>query len=154
MTPILCASSFTRASHPLLLHVASILPTNYSSLCSLANTTSLGKPENNPESALLELGILLLEIWNLKTFESWAIEAGHPTARLQETYARRGLSIEWFKDPEDALLENYRRVVSICFFPAAFMDVNTSWEDPRFRNAYYAGIIDPLLQDLIELSKM
>ena len=102
----------------------------------------------------MELGILLLEIWNLKTFEDWAGEAGHPIERIHDTYARRGLSIEWFKDPEDALLENYRRVVSICFFPAAFVDVNTSWEEPKFRNTYYASIIDPLLQDLIELSEM
>lgn len=33
--------------------------------------------ENDPELALMELGILLLEVWNTRTFESWLKTAGH-----------------------------------------------------------------------------
>ncbi|KAL9133434.1 MAG: hypothetical protein Q9175_005386 [Cornicularia normoerica] len=33
-------------------------------------------PENDPELALMELGIMLLEIWDMRTFESWLKTAG------------------------------------------------------------------------------
>ena len=60
----------------------------------LGDTAAGERPEKNPEQALLELGNLLLGIWNLETMESWASRAGHPLDRLQDKYARKGLSME------------------------------------------------------------
>lgn len=60
----------------------------------LGDTAADERSEKNPERALLELGNLLLEIWNLETIESWASRAGHPLDRLQDKYARKGLSME------------------------------------------------------------
>jgi hypothetical protein len=37
----------------------------------LGDTAADKRPENNPEPALLELRIMLLETWDLETIESW-----------------------------------------------------------------------------------
>ena len=104
-------------------------------------------PENDPELALMELGILLLEIWNMRTFESWLKASGHvvDTSQVQDKYFRLRYSIEWFQTLKGKLLPNYQRVVGICLRPSAFDPFNTSWEDEDFRTAVYSEIIEPLL---------
>ena len=104
-------------------------------------------PENDPELALMELGILLLEIWNMKTFESWLKSAGYllDVSQLQDRYIRLRYSIEWFQSLKGKLLPNYQKVVGICLRPSAFDLFQTSWEDADFRMAVYREIIEPLL---------
>lgn len=48
----------------------------------LGETAADERPEKNPKRALLELGNLLLEVWNLEIIESWASRAGHPLDHL------------------------------------------------------------------------
>ena len=103
--------------------------------------------ENDPELALLELGILLLEIWEMKTFESWLRAAGHlmDLSQIQDRYTRLRYSIEWFQSLKGKLLLNYQKVVGICLRPCVFDLFNTSWEDKDFRMAVYSEIAEPLL---------
>ena len=104
-------------------------------------------PENDPELALLELGILLLEIWNLITFESWSRTAGHliDIPQIQDRYIRLRYSVEWFQSLKGKLLPNYQKVIGICLRPCVFDLFNTSWEDKDFRMAVYSEIVEPLL---------
>jgi hypothetical protein len=44
----------------------------------LGDTAADERSEKNPERALLELGNLLLEIWNLEAIESWASSRNCP----------------------------------------------------------------------------
>lgn len=104
-------------------------------------------PENDPELALMELGILLLEIWNMKTFESWLETMGHSidSSQLHDADVRLKYSIKWFKSVKTKLLPNYCEVVGICLRPAAFDLFDTSWEDAEFRVTVYKKIVEPLL---------
>ncbi|CAD6592418.1 MAG: hypothetical protein ASARMPREDX12_006076 [Alectoria sarmentosa] len=104
-------------------------------------------PENDPELALMELGILLLEIWTMSTFESWLKTAGHPMdcSQLQDRYIRLRYSIEWFQSLKGKLLPNYQKVVGICLRPSVFDLFHTSWEDADFRMAVYREVVEPLL---------
>ena len=104
-------------------------------------------PENDPELALMELGILLLEVWNMRTFESWVITAGHSIdiPQLQDRYIRLRYSIEWFQSLKGKLLPNYQKVVGICLRPSVFDLFDTNWEDKDFRMAVYKEIVEPLL---------
>lgn len=103
--------------------------------------------ENDPELALMELGILLLEVWNTRTFESWLKTAGHSMEipQLQDRHIRLIYSIEWFQSLKGKLLPNYQKVVGICLRPSVFDLFNTSWEDKDFRIAVYSEIVEPLL---------
>lgn len=111
------------------------------------NETRDELPDNDPELALLELGILLLEIWNMRTFESWLITAGHlmDESQAQDRYIRLRYSIEWFQSLKGTLLPNYQKVVGICLRPSVFDLFHTSWEDEDFRTAVYREIVEPLL---------
>ena len=95
----------------------------------------------------MELGILLLEIWNMKTFENWLETMGHSidSSQLHDADVRLKYSIKWFKSVKMKLLPNYCEVVGICLRPAAFDLFDTSWEDAEFRVTVYKKIVEPLL---------
>ena len=103
--------------------------------------------EDDPELALMELRVLLLGIWTMKTFEYWlkdtAINLEDSEPQDRETRLR--YSIAWFKSVKSKLLPNYCKVVGICLRPSAFDLFNTSWEDADFRTAFYKEIVNPLL---------
>ena len=111
------------------------------------NETLNELPENDPELALMELGIMLLEIWNMRTFESWLKAAGHlmDVSQVQDRYIRLRYSIQWFQSLKGKLLPNYQKVVGICLRPSVFDLFDTSWEDKDFRIAVYSEIVEPLL---------
>ena len=111
------------------------------------NETTHASPENDPELALMELGILLLEIWTTMTFESWVDTTGNlkDLSQFQDKYIRLQYSIQWFQTLKGKLLPNYQKVVGICLRPCVFDLYHTSWEDPEFRVAVYREIVEPLL---------
>lgn len=115
--------------------------------CEQPNGTTHAIPENDPELALMELGILLLEIWTTMTFESWLDTTGNlkDPSQIQEKYVRLQYSIQWFQTLKGKLLPNYQKVVGICLRPCVFDLYHTSWEDPEFRMAVYREIVEPLL---------
>ena len=111
------------------------------------STTPHDPPENDPELALRELGILLLEIWSMMTFESWLETMGYTvdSSQLHDAGIRSKYSQEWFQIEKKKLLLNYRKVVGICLRPAAFDRFDTNWENDEFRAAVYKEIVEPLL---------
>lgn len=94
-----------------------------------ASKTLHDVPENDPELALMELGILLLEIWDVRTFESWLKTAGHLVdhSKVQDRYLRLRYSIEWFQNLKGKLLPNYQKVVGICLRHCIFDLFHTAW---------------------------
>ena len=95
----------------------------------------------DPKVAFLELGILLLEIWNTQTLEMHFPEKQNPL----EYYQRLALAIEWLDDMSNPLPELYDKAVSHCIRgivcrEARFWD----WEDIKFCSAVCQNVIEPL----------
>ena len=122
-------------------------PLIFKQFCNQDSSAPYEPPENDPELALMELGILLLEIWTMETFERWLENTGHTidSSQLHDADVRLKYSIKWFKSVKTKLLPNYCEVVGICLRPAAFDLFDTSWEDADFRVTVYKKIVEPLL---------
>lgn len=122
-------------------------PLIFKQFCNQDSSAPYEPPENDPELALMELGILLLEIWTMETFERWLENMGHAIdpSQLHDADVRLKYSIKWFKSVKTKLLPNYCEVVGICLRPAAFDLFDTSWEDAEFRVTVYKKIVEPLL---------
>jgi hypothetical protein len=94
-----------------------------------------------PKKALLELGILLLEIWHETTLES---RFGLNKAPI-EYYARLALAIEWRDDVNNEPLELYARAVSNCIQPTVEGDFRlTDWESIKLWEAICGNVVEPL----------
>ncbi|KAL8999386.1 MAG: hypothetical protein Q9188_005900 [Gyalolechia gomerana] len=91
-------------------------------------STTCQRSDDNPEIALLELGILMVELWTEKTLESWLEDAGRANSDLSNLALRRGLLYEWWSELRKKAPPNYCQVVQICFFPGEFRDVDKSWD--------------------------
>ena len=97
-----------------------------------------------PKPALLELGILLLEIWHSKSLEAqYSLQQG-PV----EYYERLALASKWLDDMTDPLPELYDKAASHCIRgmmcgESRFPD----WEDGRFWSAFCQDVIDPLYKN-------
>lgn len=104
-------------------------------------------PANDPELALLELGILLLETINMQTFKIWFQNSGNDTSayHFDDRASRERLSLQWFKSIKELLLPTYRQIIGICLRPGSFELYKTDWEDLDFRTAYYREIVEPLV---------
>lgn len=122
-------------------------PLIFKKISNAGSTAPQDPPENGPELALRELGILLLEIWNMKPFESWLETIGYniDSSQLHDAGVRSKYSQEWFQIEKKKLLLNYRKVVGICLRPAAFDLFDTNWENDEFRVAVYKETVEPLL---------
>ena len=122
-------------------------PLIFKQFCNQDNSAPYEPPENDPELALMELGILLLEIWTMETFERWLENMGHTidSSQLHDADVRLKYSIKWFKSVKTKLLPNYCEVVGICLRPAAFDLFDTNWENAEFRVTVYKKIVEPLL---------
>ena len=106
---------------------------------------------NDPEVALLELGILLLEIRYHITIEAWARDIGFDSQGLQNTSVRQVMAMKWYKQVKDQWADAYRDVIGICIRPQALDKYVTSWKNDEFRDGIYHHIIAPLLDDLFAL---
>lgn len=94
-----------------------------------------------PKAALLELGILLLEIWHEMTLETRfslpAVPDGH--------YERLALAAQWLDDMQNPLPDLYDRAVSFCVGRIIGADLRFPIvDDTRFWHAVCDGVIDPL----------
>ena len=98
-------------------------------------------PSINPKAAVLELGILLLEIWNTKTLEKHFDKEQTPT----QYYQRLALATEWLDDMSNPLPELYDKAVSHCIRGLIGGDSRfQDWEDTKFWGAVCQDIIGPL----------
>ncbi|KAL8900784.1 MAG: hypothetical protein Q9207_005533 [Kuettlingeria erythrocarpa] len=116
--------------------------------------TTCQRSADNPDVALLELGILLVELRTEKTFESWVESTGRPSSGLSDLAFRRGLLCEWCGELNKKAPPSYCQVVQTCFFNFKFEDVNKSWDDVQFKALYYTNIMEPLSKDLEQLLQM
>lgn len=94
-----------------------------------------------PKEALLELGIMLLELWHEKTIEDQF--SGTPVPA--DYWGRLRLASIWLEDATNPLLPQYRLAVAQCikcFFGGAFC--SPSWDDFEFRKALVKDMVEPL----------
>ena len=92
----------------------------------------------DPKEAFLELGILLLEIWNNEAFETHFPNLPSPV----EYYQRLALAMEWLGDKDNPPPELYDRAVSHCIHDRETRFVD--WEDVTTWDAVCQGILEPL----------
>lgn len=93
-----------------------------------------------PKVALLELGILLLEIWHESTLESRFELLEVPKGY----YLRLAMAVEWLDDTDNPLPELYDRAVSYCIQRPAGEGRVTNWDDIKFWGKICGEVIEPL----------
>ncbi|KAI1758864.1 hypothetical protein GGR53DRAFT_198094 [Hypoxylon sp. FL1150] len=96
---------------------------------------AIGGPD--PKMALLELAILLLELWNHEPLEARTGLAGN-----EPEDARRKAAVKWEEDTETKLLEEHITAIDFCFSISSGR--SRSWDDIRFLRDYCENIIMPL----------
>jgi hypothetical protein len=112
--------------------------------------TSSNAPPLPPKEALLELGIMLLELWHETTLETFytSTTMGQSGAPMSTDYwGRFMLASVWLDDPHDQPLPLYHTAISQCvkcFFGGTFS--TPSWNDANFRKALCKDLIEPLFE--------
>ena len=98
----------------------------------------------DPKLALLELGILLLEIWHTKTLETQYSLQEAPSGY----YKRLALASEWLDDTTDQPPELYDKAVCHCIRGMLGGETRYSdWEDPKLWSAICQDVIEPLYKN-------
>jgi hypothetical protein len=98
-------------------------------------------PEPDPKTALLELAILLLEIWHHKTLEMWAANAD---VKVETADHRRIAVIRWLELTSERLPPYHLTAVEQCL--AICSGRLRYWDDDKFQKYYCENIIKPLLE--------
>jgi len=94
-----------------------------------------------PREALLELGILLLEVWHQKSLEAYYNLAKSPV----EYYERLAIALRWLDDIDDPPPEMYDKAVAHCIKGMIGGEARLGqWDDPNFWNGVCGDIIEPL----------
>ncbi|KAH6867305.1 hypothetical protein B0T10DRAFT_572978 [Thelonectria olida] len=117
--------------------------------CSFGKT---GQAESSiePKVALLELGILLLEIWHKTTLEARFGLAHAPSAY----YDRMARALEWLDDADEPLPDLYDRAVAHCLRVNIGSETRfVNWEDAKLWNAICGNVIQPLSKICKQWSK-
>ncbi|KAH0536892.1 hypothetical protein FGG08_006263 [Glutinoglossum americanum] len=110
------------------------------------NNASAPLPQQsvNPRVALLELGILLLEIWHKRTLEAQFSLEEAPV----EYYERLALALKWLDDMDEPMPELYDKAVSHCVRGMIGGETRfRDWEDIGFWGAICGDIIEPLFKN-------
>ncbi|KAF4467135.1 hypothetical protein FALBO_5994 [Fusarium albosuccineum] len=94
----------------------------------------------DPKAVLLELAILLLEIWHQRTLESWAVTAAMES--LESPEARRIAAIRWLERTSERLPVHHLTAVEQCL--AICSGRLRVWHDGEFLRHYCENIIKPL----------
>lgn len=95
---------------------------------------------SNPKATLLELGILLLEIWHGTTLED-RLKASSPAPNTY--YNRMVRALEWRDDEE--MLGFYGQAVSYCLTGLhGFAVADLGWDKAKLWASIYCNIIEPL----------
>lgn len=99
-----------------------------------------------PRQMLLELGILLMEIWNGETLAVFAKR--HRNIDNVLPLMRREIATEWYDETWEQMTNNYGGVVNTCM--AFALDYNRkmqTWDDEDLRKSVCAKVISPLNED-------
>lgn len=98
---------------------------------------------SEPKAALLELGILLLELWHHRTLEDWAAQTNSTYKDTPED--RRIAATRWLEMTSNRLTTNYTSAVEGCLaFCAGRI---RSWQEDDFRRQICEDIIKPLKEN-------
>lgn len=97
-------------------------------------------PGPDPKAALLELAILLLEIWHHKTLESWCTKSG--IAKVDSPETRQRAAIRWLEMTSERLPLHHLTAIEQCL--ALCAGRLRFWDDPEFLKLYCENIIKPL----------
>ncbi|KAK3998115.1 hypothetical protein QBC44DRAFT_375996 [Cladorrhinum sp. PSN332] len=104
-------------------------------------------PKADPKTALLGLGILLLEIWHQETLEthfSLRAEKQQPT----KFYELLTLALEWLDDMSNPPPELYYQAASHCIKGMLGGEARLGqWEDGELWNAVCGDVVEPLLKN-------
>jgi hypothetical protein len=93
-----------------------------------------------PKGALLELAILLLEIWHHKPMEMWMTKLGTQNADTPE--ARHIAAIRWLEMTHERLPPHHLTAIEQCL--AICSGRLWRWNDWDFQRQYCENIIKPL----------
>lgn len=132
--PAPSASTVFEPDHPFVSHVFS------------NSSGGLSTRPPSPKQSLLSLGILLLEIWHVTTFEAYAAAEGltiDGTPGSQYNAASK-----WLNDTADNILGYYLDVVCRCIegtFTSSFPMLE--WNDLQFRKSVCEGVVKPLWEN-------
>ena len=110
--------------------------------CAFGAMRTVSSTSIEPKVALLELGILLLEIWHKKTLEArFCLEEAPPTAY----YERMARAVEWLDDVDEPLPDLYDKAVAHCLRVNISGDTRfLDWEDTKLWSLICGDIIAPL----------
>ncbi|KAK6853614.1 hypothetical protein PG995_010426 [Apiospora arundinis] len=105
-------------------------------------TKDLDEPINGPgpKSALLDLAILLLEIWHHKPLESYATKIDVQLTDSPET--RQMVATRWLEKTSDRLPPGHLDAIEKCL--AVYTGRLWDWQDKEFQRLYCENIIKPL----------
>ncbi|KAF4961795.1 hypothetical protein FSARC_10091 [Fusarium sarcochroum] len=99
---------------------------------------SSGWPD--PKAALLELAILLLEIWHQRTLETWAVTT--KVLDVESPDMRRILAIRWLEATSERLPLHHLMAIEQCL--AICSGRLRKWQDEEFLRHYCENVIKPL----------
>lgn len=109
-----------------------------------------GSPQANPtpsdngislKDELVELGIILLEIWHEKTLE----EARPSIPGCTESLPRRVSAMLWFENStNDAYPEAYRAALEYCLLKSICLQQEQKWDDPEIWQVICESVVAPL----------
>ncbi|KAG8166645.1 hypothetical protein KVR01_002334 [Diaporthe batatas] len=105
------------------------------------NTPLDPRPQgSDPKEALLELAILLLEIWHHRPLDMWAVKLGMESIDTPE--ARRIAAIRWLELTSDRLPPHHLTAIEQCLaFCSGRLRV---WDDGEFQKLYCENVVKPL----------
>ncbi|KAL8816326.1 MAG: hypothetical protein Q9223_004640 [Gallowayella weberi] len=108
-----------------------------------SNPAPLPAAQPNAKTSLLDLGILLLEIWHLTPFEVYAAQEG---LHVDSTYgARYEIASRWLNETADNILPFYADPVCRCIEGTFASKATTlQWTDPEFQVSICEGLVKPL----------
>ena len=101
---------------------------------------------SNAKRSLLELGIVLLEIWHKQPFNNFA--AKH-NLTIDDSYGRRyEIAGQWLDDTQQDILPFYLDAVNRCI-ECCFSTTSTfpDWNDLNFRKSFCEGVAKPLWEN-------
>lgn len=99
-----------------------------------------------PKAALLELGIILLEIWHGMTLEArFGLDESDAQSRSTKYYERLVKALEWQDDGTNPMLGLYGHTVSHCLTGNKVSSGRAfDWEDSKLWSSICGEIIEPL----------
>ncbi|KAK0623847.1 hypothetical protein B0T14DRAFT_495251 [Immersiella caudata] len=102
-------------------------------------------PDTDPHVVVLELAILLLELWHRKSIEAWASSpANGAQLNTSDIDSRHIAVIRWLRATHFSLPVPYLEVIEYCL--RVYSGRPQSWDDEQFAQRYCQNIIMPLLQ--------